>query len=385
MAVDKKLMSKLFKMEGYVARDYDPYQYVIEPSSPSLGFTFDNTWGLPYGYTLLLWGEGKAGKSLIARMLTGDMHRQDPDSVALYYNTEMREELQATPKMLQTFGVDLDRYAAYNVNRTEHIFDRIEQDVPKLIQEGLKIRLIVIDSITDIVGRKMANAKSAGDFLIGDNAATVGDGLLRIKHVLRKYHIACILVAQARAELDMHEQMRGKKLKMAAANAVKHKAEYFMLVEHLKTKEGKVDLTGHALVDTSIQNAMSSAKDAEQGDQAARKMRCTMEQSSCGRDGRVGIFTLHKDHGLINTHEEVFVLGKDNFQVVEEPTQGRFQFGDRKWHGKEAILQAIAEDTQLRKDILAACRRRDLERRELPPTSTESSPLAADEETSPEA
>lgn len=373
MAVDKKLMSKLFKLEGYVARDYDPYQSIIEPSSPSLAFTFDNTWGLPYGYTLLLWGEGKAGKSLIARMLIGDMHRQDEDSIAVYYNTEMREELQATPKMLQTFGVDVDRIAAYNVNRSEDIFDRIEQDIPKLIQEGLKIRCIVIDSITDIVGRKMANSDSVGNFIIGDNAATVGDGLLRIKSTLRKYKIACILVAQARAELDTTEQMRGKKVKMAAAHATKHKAEYFMLVEHLKTAEGKKNLSGQALVDTSIQNSMSGAKDAKEGDIAARKMRCTMEQSSCGRDGRVGIFTLHKDRGLVNVHEEVFLLGAGNFGVIEEPTQGRFKFGDRNWHGKEAVLKAIEDDTQLRKDILAACKRRDLERREAKPKVEESS------------
>jgi hypothetical protein len=356
--VDKKLMSKLFKLEGYVARDYDPYQHIIEPSSPSLAYTFDNSWGLPFGYTWLLWGEGKA---------IGDLHKQDPEAVAVYYNTEMREELQATPKQLQTFGIDLDRYAAFNVNKAEDIFDRIEQDIPKLIEEGLKIRCIVIDSVTDIVGRKMSNSDSVGNFIIGDNAATVGDGLLRIKRIQRKYKIAVILVAQARAELDMGEQMRGKKMKMAAANATKHKAEYFMLVEHLRTKEGKKDLLGHALADETIQNVMSGTKDSEAGDQSARKMRCTMEASSCGRDGRVGIFTLHKDDGLINTEEEVFLLGAGNFGVIAEPTQGRFEFGDRKWHGKESVLLALKEDTQLRKDVLAACKRRDLERREVKP------------------
>lgn len=369
MAVDKKLMAKLYKLDGYVNREYDPYQHIIEPSSPSLAFCFDNTWGLPYGYTLLLWGEGKAGKSLIARLLIGDMHHQDPDSIAVYYNTEMREELQATPKMLESFGIDAERLAAFNVNKAEDIFDRIEKDIPALIEQGLKIRCVVIDSITDIIGRKMQNSDSVGNFIIGDNAATVGDGLLRIKSTLRKYNIACILVAQARAELDTTEQMRGNKVKMAAAHATKHKAEYFMLVEHLKTKEGKVDLTGKTFADSTIGNVMSSAKDAEAGDLAGRKMRVTMQQSSCGRDGRVGIFTLHKDRGLINTHEEVFLLGHGNFGVIEEPTQGRFQYGERKWHGKEALLKALEEDRTLYSQVLAACKRVDLERREVKPAS----------------
>jgi RecA/RadA recombinase len=369
MAFDKNLMKGLFKLDGYVSREYDPYQHIIEPSSPSLAYTFDNTWGLPQGYTFLLWGEQKGGKSLIARMLCGDLHKQDPDAVALYYNTEMREELQATPASLQSFGIDLDRYAAYNTNRPGEIFNPIEQEVPKLIKDGLKVRLIVIDSVTDILGRKMEASKDVDDFLIGDNAATVGDGLNRIKSTLRRYNIACVLVAQARAEMDKLEKMRGNDIKMAAAWAVKHKAEFFMKVEHLRTAEGKKDLLGNALIDTTIQNVMSSAKDAQEGDVVGRKMRCTMQASSCGRDGRVGIFTLHKDRGLINTHEEVFLLGAGNFGVIEEPSQGRFKFGERTWHGKEAILKALEEDTQLRKDVLVACKRIDLARRTVDPVT----------------
>lgn len=367
MTINPALMKKLFKLDGYVSRDYDPYQYIIEPSSPSLGYTFDNSWGLPYGYTLLLWGECKSGKSLVARMLAGDVHKQDPDSVVLYYNTECREELQATPQSLQSFGIDLNRYAAFNSNDPTSIFDPIEKEVPKLIQEGLKIKLIIIDSLTDILGRKMMNADTVGQQLMGDNASTVGDGLNRIKMTLRRHHIACIIVAQARAEFDQHEQMRGKKIKMAAAWAVKHKAEYFMMVEHLKTAAGKTDLLGNALIDASIQNVMSGAKDAQSGDIVGRKMRCTMEQSSCGRDGRVGIFTLHKDKGLINTNEEVFLLGAGNFGVIEEPSQGRYKFGDRNWHGKGAILSALTEDRQLYKDVLSACKRIDLTRRSADP------------------
>jgi len=368
MAVDKKLMSKLYKLDGYVSRDYDPYQHGIEPSSPSLAYTMDNSWLLPYGYTLLLWGAGKSGKSLISRMLVGDLHRQDPEAVALYYNTEQREELQCTPAMMRAFGIDPERLAAFNVSESTGIFDPIEQEVPKLIQEGLKIRMVVIDSLTDILGRKMVNSNSVGNFLIGDNAATVGDGLNRIRSTLRKYKIATVLVAQARAELDMHEQMRGKKEKMACAFAVRHKAEYFMKVEHLQTKEGKTDLLGNTLQDSAIENVMAAGKDV--CDQSSRKMRCTMEQSSCGRDGRTGIFTLHKDHGLINTHEEVFLLGEGNFHVIEQPSQGRFKFGDRTWHGKEAILSAIKEDRQLSKDIIAACKRIDLARKEQAPAAT---------------
>ena len=376
MAVNPALMKKLFKLDGAVQRDYDPYQHVITPPSPSLSYIFDNSWGLPLGFSLLLWGEQKSGKSLIARMMAGALHRQDPDAVVVNYNTELRETLQVTDAQLRLWGIDPGRYVGFDTNRHEEIFPAISNEFPKLIQEGLNIKLVIIDSTTNIKGRKAENSDSTNDYLIGDNAQTVGDGLKMIVSTLRRHHIACILVSQARAEFDMLEQKRGKNTKMAASFAVKHAAEYFVKVDHLKTAEGKADLLGNALIDTTIQNVMSSAKDSQDGDIAGRKMRVTMEATSCGRDGRVAIFTLHKDLGLINTHEEVFLLGAGNFGVIEEPSQGRYQFGGRQWHGKKAMLEALRDDTELCKHVLAACKKIDLARREgrvpesVQPTST---------------
>ena len=41
-----------------------------------------------------------------------------------------------------------------------------------------------------------------------------------------------------------------------------------------------------------------------------------MKNSSLGRSGREGMFTMDHDRGIINTHEEVFYLGR-GFGIIE--------------------------------------------------------------------
>lgn len=369
MADRSDLMKQLLKLEGAVKRDYNPFLHGIQPPSPSLSYTFDNTWMLPFGYSLLLWGEQKTGKSLIARMLAGALHQQDPEAVVLYYNTEMREELQATDQQLALWGIDVGRYQAFNVNEPALIFDPIEQTVPKLIEQGLKIRLIVIDSVSDILGRKMMNATTVDQQLMGDKAQTQQDGLNRIKGMLRRNRIACILTTQARAEMDTTEQMRGKKVKMNAAFAVKHFAEYFCFVEWLRTKEGKMDLTGAEYKDGNREEVKGKSGNAIIAEETnARKIRVTMEGNSCGRAGRTGFFTLDHDKGLINTHEEVYALGRA-FGVIQQPTTGRFEFDSKKWHGAEAVLDELKQDPTTYNAVLAGCRALDLARKNVAPAA----------------
>ena len=85
-----------------------------------------------------------------------------------------------------------------------------------------------------------------------------------------------------------------------------------------------------------------------------------MKGSSMGPRGRVGEFTLDEHKGIINTHEEIFLLGAGR-GVIERPNQLTYMFGDRKWAGKAAMLQALRDDADLRDAIVKELRRRDLE------------------------
>jgi hypothetical protein len=371
----KKLMQEMLDLDGAVVHeDCDPFATGIESPSPSFNYCFDNSWMLPQGYTLLLGGMPKGGKSLLVSAMFGKLHQADPDAVVIKYNTEIREKVQVTPAQLRLWGIDPARYRAYDTNHPENIFDPIEKNIPKLVQAGIKVRAVAIDSINDILGRRAMNAESISVQQRGDDALTQGDGLKRIKGILRQYGISLILTCQVRAEQDPNEQAKHVFIKLAVPWYVKHSAEYFMMVERLKTKSGRTDLTGKEFKDESMAVNLDG-KQKMDGEEYGHKVRVTMLDSSLGRPGRVGVFTLDHDKGIINTHEEVLLLGI-GFNVVAVAGGGNYSFNahdamdekvkpflEKSWRGKEAMSEAIRDNADLYQGILRTCKRIDLDRK----------------------
>lgn len=353
MPPKKDWMKALNKLEGAVVEQYNPFAHVIRTPSPSVNFVFGKTHGLPLGYTLALYGPPKGGKSVLCNAMIGQLHQDDPEAIAIKYNTEMREMGQLTDEQVAVWGIDRTRYTAYDVNQPDHIFDKIETDIAAMCQEGAPIKLIVIDSLTGIQGRRAMNADTVMTQQIGDEAKTLQDGLKRILHVQRKYKIALVLTMHVRAEMDMAEQMRGNKVRMAAAYAVQHHCEYFMMVEPNRGAKGKQTILEEKLENDQVKDLMDKAE------RTGHKIRVCMKDSSIGPKGRTGEFTLDYDKGIIHTDEEVFLLGV-NRNIVERPTNTQYVFGDKKWNGKAAFLQAITEDHDLRNAILTELKRRDL-------------------------
>lgn len=350
----KNWMKMLHSMEGAVDKAYDPFATVLRSPSPSVNFTFGNTHGFPLGFTSIFFGPPAGGKSLLANAFIGQMHKDDSEALAIKFNTEEREEIQSTPKMRRIWGIDDDRYEAFNVNKPELIFDRIEKDISAMCDEGAPIKLIVIDSINLIHGRRSLNADSITVQQIGDEAKTLQDGFKRILHVQRKHRIGIILTSHIRAEMDTLEQMRGNKVRMGASFGVQHFAEYFLFVEQNRNKEGRTDLLGGKFEDESNKDITG-----KHGDITGHKIRVTMKKSSCGPKLRVGEFTLDYDKGVINEHEELFLLGT-NRNIIERPNNQSYEFAGKKWVGKPAMLQALSEDVDLRKSIVSELKKKDM-------------------------
>jgi len=357
-----KLMSQLLALDGAVKGGEDPFASIIDTPSVTMNYTFDNTWGLPDGYSLLMGGPPKGGKSILISAIEGRLHQADPDAVTMKFNTEMRENVQVTPQQKKLWGIDDSRRIVYEVREPAAIFDRVEKEVPRLVQAGIKLRLLIIDSVNDIQGRRQLNAESVDDVQIADKAATLQDGFGRIKGILRNNRVSSILTTQIRSEMDTNQQKYGKgpridgqKVKLAVSWYIKHFCEFFMHVERFQNKGSTADLQGHELIDETIKNAQGDA------DQSAHKIRATMLDNSLGRPGRIGIFTLDHNHGIINTHEEIYLLGK-GFGLFEEKGSW-LAYGDQKWQGKDALLDAIKSDPVLAQTILVACKARDGARR----------------------
>ena len=78
----KDWMKALNKLEGAVEKSYNPFAYVLRSPSPSVNFTFGNSHGLPFGYTLILYGPPAGGKSLLSNAFIGQLHKDDPEAIA---------------------------------------------------------------------------------------------------------------------------------------------------------------------------------------------------------------------------------------------------------------------------------------------------------------
>jgi KaiC/GvpD/RAD55 family RecA-like ATPase len=356
-----KYVQILNKMDGFVDHQKDYYQEGVRTPSSSVNFVFGNTHLIPFGASCILWGPPKGGKSLISSFMIGQLHKDYPDAIAIKINTELREHFQMTPRSMKMFGIDPERYAARNTNKPEEIFDFIEKEVVELCQNGAKIKLIVIDSITDILGRKLSNAESVTQHVMGDDAATQQAGLRRIRSVLRNYGITLVMISQERAVMDPVEIMRGKKTQMAGAFYLKHFAEYFVYVAQNETKEGKADFLGNKLEDESMQDMVGNSE------KVAQKVKVVMNDSSVGIAKRAGEFTFHKFKGIINKHEEAFKLAVAR-KVFEQPNNRTYVLKnwpvmgeESKWVGKEETLTNISGNDDLARELINRVKLKDIE------------------------
>lgn len=340
-----KWLSKLQKQSGAVVDEINPFLSTIRSPSPSFNFTFGGSHGLPQGYSLVLYGPPKGGKSVLASAIIGQLHKDDPEAIALKFNSEYRERVQVTPFQKQLWGIDSDRYQPYEENNAVTIFDFIENDVAAMCQDKMPLRLIVIDSVSSLVGRRTAKTESLGQQTIGDLALTIQEGLKRILPVQRKYGFSVILTAQIRAEMDQVEQMRGNKVKMAASFGLQHYGEYFVFVEPDQTKAGRSDVMGNELKDESKTDLQGNA------DRTAHKIRVKMKDSSLGPKGRTGEFTYSSTKGIMNVHEEVFLLGHAR-GVFECPNNRTYIFQGQQWTSKEAVVEALRCDTELQGKVI---------------------------------
>lgn len=333
-------MKKLSKMEG-AAQDYNPFakENILRSPSPSLNWVFGKGSGLPFGYSAIFYGPPKAGKSLGSYLMTAQLHRDFPDAIAIRFDTEMRADAQVD----DMWGIDNDRFMAYNVNDPTEIYDRISNELSDMLDQGMPLKLIVIDSLQGMKGVKRMGKDSVADHLMGDDALTHGTGLKNILPIIRKHKIALICTSHIRSNFDAG--MYGPKDKMAGGWAQKHFFEYYLKVtrnnqaatkiesEEFKDVKGKKELTGHRIF-------------------------VQMAESSVGVAGRTGQFTLDYKKGLVNVEEEVFELAK-NLNLVERPNNRTYIMDDVKYTSKQDFIDALKNE-ELASKIVEKAYARDL-------------------------
>ena len=123
-----KWTKQLQAYDDAVDYEYDSFapENCLYTPSPYFNWIFANKAnGCPKNASILFFSEPKAGKSLSIYAIIKEMQARDPEGISLYFNTELRGQLQhqAIP------GIDQSRSIIYDTNQATEIFDRLEGDI----------------------------------------------------------------------------------------------------------------------------------------------------------------------------------------------------------------------------------------------------------------
>lgn len=345
-----KWLKAMQKWNGVVTERKDVFAdaNLIKTFSPTFNSLFGRSHGVPGGYSVVLYGPPKGGKSVMSHLMIGWLHQTNPEALALKIDTEYRADGQLDETAMKLYGIDEDRLVVMQTNKPVDIFDQIETKVAALCQSGAPLKLIVIDSLNGIQGRQEMANETIDKRVIGDHALTVQTGMKRIMDTIRNNNICLVLIDQVRAEMRKEEVQRGNKFKMQSSFGVQHVVEYFVCVEENLWSTGHKDLTG------------KDFRDRDAGETSAMKICFKMKDSTMAgyTKGRTGELTFDFRKGLINVNEEVFLLGTRR-GVITSPKNGYYDVCGTTYHGKPKTL-SVLEDQGLQDLVIAEVIRRDM-------------------------
>jgi len=335
--VASKWMQQLQKMDGAVDNEYDFYapENVLRSPSPSLNWIYGKGSGFPFGLSTIFYGPAKAGKSLASYLMAGQLHQDDPDAIVIRFDTEHRSDAMREDNM---WGIDPDRFIAYNTNDPTQIYDRISNDIKDMLEQGMPVKMIIIDSITGMKGVKRMGKDSVADHLMGDSSLTAGIGLQNVLPIIRKHKIAFLCTTHIRDNFDAG--MYGPKTKLAGGHSIKHFFEYYIEVKRDNSSDSK------------IEDKEGGADFRGKKELVGHKIYVKMTESSKGVHGRSGEFTIDYKKGLINVGEEIATLAK-KYKLVEMPNNRTYIVGDKKYTSKAQFNKALEEDKELAQEILS--------------------------------
>lgn len=336
-----KWLSQLKRDEDKL-REGEKDAWIAQFPSPGVNYLFGKTQGMKAGYTALIYGPPKSGKSLLAFAAAGQLHKDDPEAIVLHFDTEYRDNVDT---WVNAFNIDKDRFVTRQSNNPVEIFDYIANQVLAMLQEGAPIKMIIIDSLAMISYPKESNRDQTTDHVMGDAASYLGPAIKLIIPVVRKYKIATILCQHVRDNMDPNSA-KYRPYVIPGGKAMKHSVEYWMLVTKVESKDTKKFDSGR--------------KDGSGNDiQTGHTIRVKMEENSMGPQNRSAEVALVYSKGIVDQYEEIATLAV-NMNIISRPNNLSYIYGDKKWQGFNNFALAVQADEELQRELIRKITENDI-------------------------
>ena len=222
----------------------------------------------------------------------------------------------------------------------------MENNVLEMLQDGMPLKSIAIDSVKSIRYPGDHKKKTTDITMGGSGAKYLGPALKGLLPIIREFDITTLLVQQVYEELDQYKAMRNP-YKLPDGRSLKHFCDYMLQVEKLETKKGIIEdgksMTGSA-------------------NQIGHKVRVKAKKNRCGAPYRVAEFSLEYEKGIVNTAAELFELAKSLgivFHPISEST-GKvnnvyWQFGNHeKIKGEDNTIEWVINNKNIQDEIYQA-------------------------------
>ena len=338
-----KWMTQLTKSFGKAAEDMPSMaDSVISLPSPSLNWALGNG-GIVEGKGICFYGPESAGKSLLALLALIEIQKKYTDGIVAWFDAEFSFNKDWFAKL----GGDLSRLVVYETNDPTKIFDFIYGDLYEMLQDGMPLKAICIDSVKSILYPGDIKEESTKITMGGSGAKYLGPVLKRILPVVREFGITTCLIQQVYEELDPMKAMRNP-YKLPDGRALKHFCDYMIEVTKIETKKGSL-VSGKSII----------GSDAQIG----HRVRCKAKKNRTGAPARVAEFSLQYDTGIVNQGDELFELAKSLGVITHpiNPSTGKesiqmWQFGDMDpVRGQDNMRDLVQNDFMVFEAVSRAC------------------------------
>lgn len=333
-------------------------------ASPSLNWSLGG--GFYYGHSTCLYGPEGSGKSLIAQMTIGALHRSDPKALAVVNTSEFRAP---TPERQKLLGIDPARIVFRKCNTIHDIFDWmtckdsefVNTDGTKgapgmlyMLGEGAPIRAVITDSIKGIRGPRESVLGSLEDDYMMDLSKVLNPCFRAITEPIDKYNLLSVFVQQVNENNNADEvKYQGIKWKVPCGQALKHFCVSMALVERVTKKDSKS-------FNEDLENI------SEKSLQTGHTIRVRVEKANMDKPFREAEFKIDYDRGVVETELEVVKMAA-GLGVIHHPinpdnqkpivNQWTFNSGEIKktWVGFAKALEEISASPELLAALVAEC------------------------------